>query len=169
MTPTARTKDACRRLDWVVGVTERWQRRFTPAEFFEDAAHKILCGLVVRNDPNPVPWLAGEMHLAYEDANKRGVRKDLFGFVDVIALCPGECIRYIQCTTLGGVGARIEKILTECRDEALALVKCPGAQLEVWGWRKFKVRKERRVWWAKRTLIRLGESGVFVTQELEDV
>ena len=64
------------------------------------------------------------------------IRQDLFGFIDVVAL--GDNILAVQCTSTG-VSTRITKIKSECRDAASAWLKA-GGTIQVWGWRKVKVK-----------------------------
>lgn len=76
-----------------------------------------------------------------------GFRKDLFGFIDIIALDPGRGITAIQSCGQS-FADHIRKIMdSECTEfviEWLEHGKCPcGNQLshlEVWGWRKVKLK-----------------------------
>ena len=65
-----------------------------------------------------------------------GVRQDLFGFVDVVAIHPsaGRAL-LVQATTHPNVSARVRKIVGERAAEARACLDC-GLVVEVWGWRK---------------------------------
>ena len=68
-----------------------------------------------------------------------GYRKDLFGFIDVLALDPEQGIVAIQsCTT--SMAAHVRKILEECTEAAEAWLKC-GGRIEVWAWRKVKLSR----------------------------
>lgn len=60
------------------------------------------------------------------------VRKDLFGFVDVLAL-RGEETLAVQATSADNVSARVHKI---CDAPTLAAVREAGWRIEVWGWGK---------------------------------
>lgn len=60
------------------------------------------------------------------------VRKDLFGFIDVVAISPEGETYGIQVTTASHVKERIKKIKTECLDAAIMLIAA-GWHLEVWG------------------------------------
>ena len=68
-----------------------------------------------------------------------GIRQDLFGCIDILALRGQETLA-IQCTSTG-VSARVKKI-----EElpALATMKAAGWRVEVWGWRKLKSGWEPR-------------------------
>lgn len=74
------------------------------------------------------------------------VRKDLFGFVDVIAMKAGEGILGVQATTGANVASRIEKI----RNIEAHMIWLDVARLEVWGWRKVGPRGEQKVWECRR-------------------
>lgn len=64
------------------------------------------------------------------------VRQDLFGFIDVLAIRPGETLG-VQCTTFSNRSSRIQKIQESelATDWVLA-----GNKIEVWGWKKVKNR-----------------------------
>lgn len=80
-----------------------------------------------------------------EEGKKRGgVRKDLFGFVDVVVIADGRLL-FIQATSGTNVTHRKEKILTECKDNLAAVLNC-GVRVEIWGWRKLKKPVERKYW-----------------------
>ena len=72
-------------------------------------------------------------------AKGRGVRKDLFGFIDLIAMRPGEGIIGVQSTGPDYSGHN-KKIVTECREKAIKWLKS-GGRLELWAWRKVLVKK----------------------------
>lgn len=59
-------------------------------------------------------------------------RKDLFGFIDIIAIEPGVTWG-IQCTTKASMSAHYKKICTECEDEAIAWLEA-GNRIELIGW-----------------------------------
>ena len=61
-------------------------------------------------------------------------RKDLFGFVDIVAVHETSIIA-VQCTAYSGISARVNKIVEECAEPATAWLNA-GGRIEVWGWRK---------------------------------
>lgn len=63
------------------------------------------------------------------------VRQDLFGIIDVVAVCPD--IVGVQATSASNVAARIAKI-TE--SEALPILRKAGIRVLVHGWAKRKGR-----------------------------
>ena len=84
-------------------------------------------------------------------------RKDVFGFIDIIALDPEKKETWgIQCTSTGNMNARVKKILTECRDAALIWLKA-GNHIEVIGWSKTGPAGKRKLWNAKRRTILLED------------
>lgn len=68
------------------------------------------------------------------------IRKDLFGFIDVIAIKDGETLA-VQSTSDNNVAARITKIEDS---DALADVRDAGWNIHVHGWRKVKNRWQCR-------------------------
>jgi len=58
------------------------------------------------------------------------VRKDLFGFIDILAVKPGEVLG-VQCTSYSNVSDRVKKI--EGHENA-AVVRDAGIRIEVHGW-----------------------------------
>lgn len=77
-------------------------------------AEGYLCEIVER-------WIPG--------AN---IRKDLFGFVDILAIKDGQVLA-VQATSKSNISARVNKI---AEHENIAEVTKLGWQLEVWGWAK---------------------------------
>ena len=69
-----------------------------------------------------------------------GVRQDLFGIIDIIALDPERGVVGIQ--SCGSDFAAHERtILNERTQEAIDWLSTPGAKLELWGWRKVKLKR----------------------------
>ena len=84
-----------------------------------------------------------------------GIRQDLFGFVDVIALLP-DGIAAIQCCAGSGHAAHRQKILeNEVAPEWLK----SGGVIQIWSWRKVKkVRGGKLMIWQPRVeMIREGD------------
>lgn len=67
-------------------------------------------------------------------------KMDLFGFIDIVALDPltGKIVG-IQATSGSNVSSRVEKILGERRQEAADWLRC-GGLIQVWGWKKVRVK-----------------------------
>jgi hypothetical protein len=84
-------------------------------------------------------------------------RKDLFGFIDIIALDVKSSTTWgIQCTSTGNINARIKKICNECKDNALAWLNT-GNKIEVIGWSKKGKKGKRKLWQATRIIITIEE------------
>jgi len=72
------------------------------------------------------------------------ITKDLFGFIDFVALRPDvQGVLAIQTTTFSNRLARVEKIRDACKEEAEQWLRC-GNQIQVWGWRR--PTKTLRTW-----------------------
>lgn len=69
-----------------------------------------------------------------------GIRQDLFGFIDVIALDPDRGIVGVQCCARSGHAAHRTKILEERTDEAAEWLRC-GGKIEIWSWAKQKLKR----------------------------
>lgn len=63
----------------------------------------------------------------------RGIRKDLFGVIDIVACKPGEPVLGVQCTSVTNVSSRIAKAKAV---PELRVWLASGARFVVMGWRK---------------------------------
>jgi len=79
-----------------------------------------------------------------------GFRKDLFGFIDLIVLDSAKGIVGIQSCGQS-YSAHIQKIMdSECTEYAIEWLRC-GGLLELWGWRKLKIKRGGKATrWAPR-------------------
>ena len=66
-----------------------------------------------------------------------GVRRDLFGFADIVALKDGHIVG-IQCCSMSTRAAHLKKIRAEPR---LGTWWGAGGLCELWAWRKVKVKR----------------------------
>ena len=66
-------------------------------------------------------------------------RHDLFGFIDIIALCPERGIIGVQSCGQSFSEHR-KKIVEERTQQAKDWLECGGV-IELWGWRKIKVKR----------------------------
>lgn len=73
---------------------------------------------------------------------RAGVRRDLFGVVDIVALRAGETLG-VQATSASNVAARVRKLADA---PTLPALRAAGWRLVVHGWRK------RRGRWTLRTV-----------------
>ena len=83
-----------------------------------------VCGIVERFNAHAGPF---------------GVRQDLFGFIDIIALDPERGIVGVQSCGQSHA-AHKRKILEERNQEALEWLKC-GGTIELWSWTKRKLKR----------------------------
>ena len=72
----------------------------------------------------------------------RGVRRDLFGIIDIIALDINRGVIGIQSTGQDFAGHH-RKLTLEKKEECIQWLLTPGSHLELWGWRKLKVNRGR--------------------------
>jgi hypothetical protein len=70
-----------------------------------------------------------------------GIRQDLFGIIDVLALDPQRGFVGIQCCAGSSFKAHYRKLTEERYQESLDWLQTPGGVLELWGWRKVKVKR----------------------------
>jgi hypothetical protein len=69
-----------------------------------------------------------------------GIRQDLFGIIDIIALDPERGVVGIQSCGQD-FGAHERKILEERAEDSIDWLATPGTSLELWGWRKVKLQR----------------------------
>ncbi len=104
--PTQRTLKHLRESGWIADVTERWVSFGTPKP-----------GKPRKPGPS-------------------GVRKDLFGFGDVLAFKPDSPgVLIVQATSTANMSARVAKLLAN--DNARVWVSQPDRLLAVIGWRRY--------------------------------
>lgn len=70
-----------------------------------------------------------------------GIRQDLFGIIDVLALDPERGVVGVQCCAGSGFAKHEQKILVEHAQETIDWLSTPGTSLELWGWRKVKLNR----------------------------
>lgn len=71
-------------------------------------------------------------------AGKFGIRQDLFGFIDIVAIDPQDGIVAIQSCG-SSFSAHVEKLLEERNENVFEWLK--HASVELWGWRKVKLKR----------------------------
>ena len=74
-------------------------------------------------------------------AGPHGVRQDLFGFVDVLALDPQRGFVGVQCCSGSGFSAHWKKLTEERNQEVREWLSTPGGVVEIWAWRQLKVKR----------------------------
>jgi len=114
-----------------------------------------LCGIVERFNPYGGPPIKGT-------DRRVGVRQDLFGIIDIIALYPTQIVGVQSCGQ--NFAEHDRKILDS--PYALEWLKS-GGRLELWGWRKIKkVRGGKAMVWQPR--VRVYEKKDFETMINEE-
>jgi len=84
------------------------------------------------------------------DKGPPGIRQDLFGIVDVLALDPERGFLGVQCCS-GSAASHRRKMLEDHLQECLDWVSTPGGCLELWCWRKIKAKRGGKAMvWAPR-------------------
>lgn len=79
-----------------------------------------------------------------------GIRQDLFGIIDVLALDPEIGVIGVQSTGQDFSGHK-RKLMEERNQECFDWLSTPGCTLELWGWRKVKVKRGgKAVRWTPR-------------------
>lgn len=70
-----------------------------------------------------------------------GIRQDLFGIIDVLALDPVRGVVGVQACAGSGFSAHYRKITIDRAQETTDWLSTPGTALELWGWRKTKKKR----------------------------
>ena len=83
-------------------------------------------------------WLAEVVERWVPGAN---IRKDLFGFVDIVALRDGETLA-VQATSYSNISARVNKIADA---DAVSQVRKANWRIWVVGWRKVNNRWTEKI------------------------
>ena len=100
-------------------------------------------------------------------AGPHGIRQDLFGIIDVLALDPECGVIGVQSTGQDFAG-HVRKLTEERYQETLDWLKTPGTALELWGWRKVKVKRGgKAVQWKPRVGVFRLEGGEVVFEEVK--
>ena len=79
-----------------------------------------------------------------------GKRQDLFGIIDIIALDPQRGVIGVQSCGQA-FSEHWRKLTVEKNQESYDWLSTPGAKLELWGWRKIKLKRGGKAMrWAPR-------------------
>jgi hypothetical protein len=70
-----------------------------------------------------------------------GIRQDLFGIIDVLALDPERGVVGVQCCGGSGFQDHWRKLTEEHAQETMDWLSTPGTVLELWAWRKVKAKR----------------------------
>lgn len=136
--PTKRTLALFRKRGWHAAVAEYWQPSFANQRVVDAAKQfaKQRCEATQHNLMNAVRGL---------NRSLPGVRKDLFGFIDIVAVTDTNEIVAYQATSTPNMSARRAKILSECGGDAKAWLQA-GGRIVVIGWKEYAERVDRRKW-----------------------
>ena len=88
---------------------------------------------------------------------RANIRKDLFGFIDIVAITneqPG--VLGVQSTSGDNLSARLDKIDSEELAPVAAMWLAAGNRIEVHGWRKVGPAGKRKTWQPRIVRLRLG-------------
>ena len=93
-------------------------------------------------------------------AGPHGIRQDLFGIIDVLALGPDGVIGVQSCGN--SFSEHWKKLTIERAEETAAWLSTPGCSLELWAWRKVKLKRgSLAVRWEPRVqTITLGDVSI---------
>lgn len=102
-------------------------------------------------------------------AGPHGIRQDLFGIIDVLALDPKRGVIGIQSCG-SAFSEHFRKLTTEKAQETSDWLSTPGTSLELWGWRKVKLKRGGKAerWTPRVVQITLDMIGVDSAQDCED-
>jgi len=147
-TPLQRTLAYLKKQDIAAAKAEYWQSGWITHKIIE-AAQQYVAMLAdpTSNDfrkKNSREVLEGAVRM--QGRGSPGVRKDLFGFVDIVALYP-DGITAVQCTSGANVGSHVKKI--KGIPEAWRWIQS-GGFIEIWAWRKVKEGSKDR--WRPRVI-----------------
>lgn len=90
-----------------------------------------------------------------------GIRQDLFGIIDVLALDPQRGVVGVQACAGSGFQAHVRKLTQERAQETYDWLSTPGTSLEIWAWRKLKVKRggKAMIWTPRVQEITLEDIG----------
>lgn len=88
-----------------------------------------------------------------QHAGPFGIRQDLFGIIDVLALDPQAGVIGVQ--SCGNTfSAHLRKMQEEKNQECVDWLSTPGTSLELWAWRKVKLKRGgKAVRWMPRVKV----------------
>jgi hypothetical protein len=100
----------------------------------------VVCGVVER-------WLP---YAKRDGDGPPGIRQDLFGIIDIIALDMARGVIGVQACGQD-FAAHYRKLTETCAQQTFDWLSTPGTNLEIWAWRKVKkARGGKAMIWAPR-------------------
>jgi len=89
--------------------------------------------------------IAGNVERSIAYRGRVGHTKDLFGFIDLVAMdTEFSQLIGLQVTDITHISHRIKKIINDCHDHAVRWLRCDG-RIEVWGWRGTREAKRMEI------------------------
>ena len=87
-----------------------------------------------------------------------GIRQDMFGIIDIIALDPVRGVIGVQSTGQA-FSEHYKKLTQEKAQQTMDWLNTPGTVLELWGWRKIKAKKggKAEIWAPRLAVITLAD------------
>lgn len=91
-------------------------------------------------------------------AGPHGIRQDLFGIIDVLALDPQRGVIGVQSTGQD-YASHFRKLTVEMAQQTIDWLSTPGTSLELWSWRKVKLARggKAMVWRPRVRVITMGD------------
>lgn len=98
-------------------------------------------------------------------AGPHGLRQDLFGIIDVLALDPQVGVIGVQSTGQDFAG-HVHKLTEERHQEVIDWLSTPGTTLELWGWRKVKLKRGGAAmrWKPRLAVFTIQDDEIIVTE-----
>ena len=99
---------------------------------------------------------------------EHGIRQDLFGIIDVLVLDPSDTLGIQCCGT--DFKAHVEKLTVEKAQESLDWLSSPHRKLQIWGWRKVKLKRGGKAerWSPRIMYVTIEDITGGATEEPED-
>lgn len=100
-------------------------------------------------------------------AGPHGMRRDLYGIIDVLAISPQRTLG-VQCCAASGHAAHRDKIRSEPRTMTWL---AGGRELELWSWGKYKLKRGGKAirWRARVEKFYISMDGELLSEEGEPV
>lgn len=115
--------------------------------------HGLIAGIVEKFNPY---------------AGKFGIRQDLFGIIDIIALDPEKGVIGVQSAG-SAFSEHIHKMTEEKAQECIDWLSTPGAHLVLWSWRKVKLNRGGKAerWSPRVAVFSLNENKELIWKEIK--
>ncbi len=92
-------------------------------------------------------------------AGEHGKRVDMFNIIDIVALDPQRGVIGIQSCAGSGFSEHYRKLTEEKAQESINWLSTPGTKLEIWAWRKVKLKRNGKAmrWSARVEEVTIGD------------